>query len=422
MSERKSMDDWQLTESPESGDQWQLLDQEQGLPDDLQLQSDADAAHHQWQPVAYEEETKSSGASWLLPTLIIVALLAVLGYVGWLAMNGFDFGALASQPPAATEPSSQQGGEPGVVPVPTNPPQDEAPPTATSLPPTVTPAPTPTLEPTPAMIEQKMATVDSEYGLNAREIPDLDSPVVDVLDNGLAAPVVGEQEGWVQLKLEDGRQLWVSAEYVVLSTVMVPAPAGTTQPPVAEAPAAGQDVTVVVSAEAGVNARSEPNTESEIIKLLLKDEEFPATGISDDGKWIQIALDGAEAWVAADFVTVNGDLDSLKTPAGESATAPAATAAPVSEPTATPEPTPVVSLEDATVMVDTLVGVIIRESPSSDAPSIGRLSNGSETPALGRTADNEWVQTELESGDRGWVFAGAVTLNVDIEALPVVEP
>lgn len=428
MSERKSMDDWQLTESPEPGDQWQLLDQEQGLPDDLQLQSDAGVTPHQWQPVAYEEETKSSGASWLLPTLIIVALLAVLGYVGWLAMNGFDFGALTSQPPVATQAPNQEG-EPGVVALATDAPQEETPPTATPLPPTATSAPAPTVEPTPAMIEQEMATVDSEYGLNAREVPDLDSPVVDILDNGLTAPVVGKQEGWVQLKLEDGRQLWVSAEYVVLNAVMVPAPAGVTAPPVVEAPAAGepstpagQGVTVVVSAEAGVNARSAPSTESEIVKLLLKDETFPATGVSDDDKWIQIELDGAEAWVAADFVTVNGSLDSLKTPAGESAAAPTATAAPLSEPTATPEPTPVVSLEDAMVMVDTLVGVQVREAPSSEAAPVTRLAGGTDVPALARSADGEWIQVELENGDKGWVFAGAVTLNVDIDALPVVEP
>ena len=425
MSEHKPMDDWQLTESPESGDQWQLLDQEQGLPEELQLQSDPDAPHNQWQPVAYEEETKSSGASWILPALIIIALLAVLGYVGWLAMNGFDFGALTSQPPAATEPAGQQGGEPGVVVVPTNPPQEEIPPTATPLPPTATPAPT--TPPTPAMVEQEMATVDSQYGLNARLNPNLDEEPVQVLEDGLTAPVVGKQEGWVQLELDDGTRVWVSADFVTLSTVMVPAPEGAAPPtaeaPSPEAPVAGA-VTMTVSADAGVNARSAPSTDSEIIRLLLKDETFSVTGVSDDDEWLQIDLDGGQAWVAAEFVTVNGDLESLKASAGGGAEQPqpAATVAPVSEPTATPEPTPVVALEDAKVSVDTLVGVVSREGPSSDAPAAERLPGGTEVPALGRSADSEWVQVELESGDKVWVFAGAVTLNIDINALPVVEP
>jgi uncharacterized protein YgiM (DUF1202 family) len=439
MSERKSMDDWQLTESPESGDQWQLLDQEQGLPDDLQLQNDAEAPHNQWQPVAYEEETKSSGTSWILPTLIIVALLAVLGYVGWLAMNGFDFGALTSQPSATAEPANQQqGGEPGVVAVATSPPQEEtSPPTATSLPPTATPEPAPTQEPTPAMVEQEMATVDSEYGLNARTEPNSDLEPVQILDNGLTAKVVNKQDGWVQLELDNGDQVWVSADFVTLSTAMVPAPAGATAPPAAEAPAAGESsapagvaggkVAIVVSAEAGVNARDKSSTEGKIVKLLLKDEEFPATGVSDDDKWIRIELDGAEAWVAADFVTVNGDLASLKASVvsgGGAEAAPAATTAPASEPTATPEPTPtpVVSLEDAMVSVDTLVGVGSRVAPSSDADRGERLPGGTEVPALGRSADSEWIQVELESGDKVWVFAGAVTLNIDIDALPVIEP
>ena len=54
MSDRNSMDDWQLQESPDSGDQWQLLDQEQNLSANLQLQ-EAPAGAEQWRPVAYEE-------------------------------------------------------------------------------------------------------------------------------------------------------------------------------------------------------------------------------------------------------------------------------------------------------------------------------------------------------------------------------
>jgi hypothetical protein len=74
------------------------------------------------------------------------------------------------------------------------------------------------------------------------------------------------------------------------------------------------------------------------------------------------------------------------------------------------------------VSVDTLVGVGSRVAPSSNADRGERLPGGTEVPALGRSADSEWIQVELESGDKVWVFAGAVTLNIDIDALPVVEP
>ena len=127
MSDRNSMDDWQLQESPDSGDQWQLLDQEQNLAENLQLQ-EAPAGAEQWRPVAYEE-TPSRRTGWILPSMIILALLAVLGYIGWLAINGFDIGVPASPPPV-TEPAEGGESEPGVVAVAT---QTEAPPTATAV-------------------------------------------------------------------------------------------------------------------------------------------------------------------------------------------------------------------------------------------------------------------------------------------------
>jgi len=433
MSDHKSMDDWQLNESSESGDQWQLLDREQDLPENLQLQDGPPQQHNQWQPVAYEEEKKSSGGSWLLPTLIIIALLAVLGYIGWLAMNGFDFAGFASQPPAATESVAQNNGEPAVaVAATTAPAEEEASPTATDLPPTPTSAPAPTLEPTPFMVEQRMATIDSQYGLNARLEPNADVEVTQVLDDGTTGVIVDEVPGWVQIELNSGEQLWVSSEFVAISTEMIPgdpadAPVAAASPETpSDAPAdtPTDDVTVIVNADAGINARSTPGADGDIIQVLPKDASFTATDVSDDGDWVQVQLeDGSTAWITTsdEFVTVNGDLTSLGASAPEAEVAPEE-----QEPEATPEPeptvTPAVAIEDAMVTVDNLVGVLPRIEPSSAAEAADRLPGGAEAPAIGRDADSTWVQIELEDGSKVWVFAGSVSLNVDIDALPLVEP
>ena len=78
--------------------------------------------------------------------------------------------------------------------------------------------------------------------------------------------------------------------------------------------------------------------------------------------------------------------------------------------------------DDAIVTVDNLVGVIPRTKPNSTAAPAPRLPGGTEAPATGRNADSTWIQIELEDGSKVWVFTGSVSLNVGIDALPVVEP
>ena len=450
MSERNSMDDWQLQEAPGTGDQWQLLDQEQSLPNDLQLQETPGVAN-QWQPVAVEEAS-GGRTGWILPSLIIVALLAVLGYIGWLALNGFEVGVPASPPPIATsadDGAADGGGEPGVVAVATA--ATEAP-TATVAPATPTPASEPTASPTPVMIVQRILTVISPYGLNARLEAGGVGEAARVIETGATGVVVDEVADWVQIELESGELFWVSdsPELVEFATATVEAAPGEA-PPVAaapEAPVAADDtpgnVTANVEVAGGVNARQEPRADAAVITIVPTGAALPVIGVSEDAGWVQVTLDdGATGWISTEVVTVEGDLNSLAgattvaTPAEEAADDATVgettgitgtanltdTAAITGTETVTETATETVpSVEDALVTIDNLFGAIARVAPVTTADPAASLASGTELPALGRSADAQWIQVELADGELGWIFVGSILLNVEPESLPVVEP
>ncbi|MCJ7702821.1 MAG: SH3 domain-containing protein [Anaerolineales bacterium] len=64
------------------------------------------------------------------------------------------------------------------------------------------------------------------------------------------------------------------------------------------------DVTFVqVLAEAGLNLRTAPGIDSEVVRVLRQNEIVPVTGQSPDGAWWQIACSGSESgecWISAD--------------------------------------------------------------------------------------------------------------------------
>ena len=222
-----------------------------------------------------------------------------------------------------------------------------------------------------------------------------------------------------------------------MTTQMVEAPEGVVPPVGEEAPAApaGETAapqdgpTVSIDAAAGVNARSEPSVDGEVLQIVPAGTTLPVIDVSDDGAWVQVTLeDGQSAWISTEVVTVEGELDSLAAPpaattaAPEEETDPAADV-PAEAPAATTEPAAEDVAEDVdpVVTIDNLIGSNARTEPSTTAETAAFVPGGVELPALGRSADSNWVQVELEDGATAWIFSGSITLNVPLETLPDVE-
>ena len=106
------MKDWQVDETSDPDNQWQLLETEQELPTELTLE-ETEAAPQDWQPVEYAEPEPSGGRNWILPSFIILAMVAVVAYIGWLALTGAGIfpattASVTETPLAVQDPGQQQ--------------------------------------------------------------------------------------------------------------------------------------------------------------------------------------------------------------------------------------------------------------------------------------------------------------------------
>jgi Tol biopolymer transport system component len=75
-------------------------------------------------------------------------------------------------------------------------------------------------------------------------------------------------------------------------------------PPDSESPSGEETVTaVVILAEAGLNLRTGPTLDSEVVGILPQNEIVPVTGASPDGEWWQVVCPegtAGECWITAD--------------------------------------------------------------------------------------------------------------------------
>ena len=462
MKDQNVEDNWQLREEGTPDEKWVLRESEQILDEQWDLQSTPVDDITGWQPVEYVKPRRPV-AAWLLPMVITAALLVVIGYTGYRVLPSFfGFGDEAPTQEAAAV-------------VPTETPGEEASPTAAALvepsptPETaVTPATTPTQVPPPApsnLVEQQFATVNNPFGVNARVAPNTDATVIRILESGETLWVFSTQGEWLELfvaeapVVEDqpllGTVGFAAAEFFDLETREVSKdlqmqvlaytnklPTPTPEPPAAVPEATGtavtgsvtateeapSGVTVTITAVAGVNVRTDPDSTVEnIIRLVENGVVLPAIARTADGTWVQVQLpDGVTGWIAAEFVEASGDLSTLPTPDAEPAptpTLPATSdgdvvtsgvevAAPYTNSIPAGTPAIIVTVAD---------GVNARSAPVLDANVEAVVPQGAVLPARGRSSDSQWVQIELPTGVLAWVFRDTVTVTAEVGALPAVD-
>lgn len=459
MAEENPMDRWQLQDTGNVAKQWQLQESSQPLNDEWQVYED-NAGITPWQPVEYERGAGQRG--WLLPTLVILGLLVAIGYVGWLAYNRLGLSGLVglNDPPIIEEtgqlpPTGAEETDIGVTGDQVTPIIADTPvpptPTVAPPPPTLTPAPTPTA----VMIEQKLATVAHPYGVNARPEPSVQSEVLRIIPEGERGIVLEERDEWLQIQLPDDGQVWVSSQFMDISTELVE-DTSNVQPELG-------DASVKITAPAGLNARSAPVDEADVLEYLLADTVVTALVYSDDQQWIMVELeDGRMAWVFAEFVELTGRIgiglpeaqeeqlaepeindetpgndtgddtgndqvqsengvasDSVTAsfPAGDSTAQDVVTTGVEVEPPFSN----VIPIDSPSVIIERAEGVNSRAADNVTSEEVLLLPQGSVIPILGKNEAGDWLQLGLPDGRQGWVFAQAVATNQDIDTLPVIE-
>ncbi len=154
-----------------------------------------------------------------------------------------------------------------------------------------------------------------------------------------------------------------------------------------------------------LRVRQNPDENSEVVAGIAAGESYRVLALSDDGLWIQLAIDSAvdgNGWVSTNFVTVEGDITDL---AGGDSAAASETAAPTD---LTLLPTP----QSGFSVVNTDgVRLRVRSGPSADTPIVGYIYDGESYEILETSADGAWVRIPASTGSNtdntegGWVAA-----------------
>lgn len=437
---------WQLEEGGEPLEQWKLQDTEQELGH-MRLQPTGGTTKD-WQPVEYQRTPAKGGRNWILPSIVIVALLIALGYVGYVSLNRFDVGALTSGIGiGAATPTPE-----AVAPVAAAP---TAAPTATSAPtlePSPTPSPTPEPSPTPALISVRYGTVNDSAGVNARREPSTTAEIIRLLNNAERVTVVRQEGEWLQVILSDNQAAWVAAQFIDQSvgeqktleewnaTLVAAGLPPVTPAADAAAPASaptqvtGAPVNVTVIADPGATVRLEPATEAQVVGEALLSTVLVATARTDAADWLLVTLpDGRRGWILSGLVQAAGDATTLPVqPANYLLTegvltavmpTPAANAGFNLEVSGVVPAAPFTNTLPATgpaIAISDTVGVNARTAPTLTGNILSVLPNGAVLPALGRSPDNLWVQVELPDKQLAWVFRDAVNVSSNIDDAPVV--
>lgn len=443
---------WKLEEGNEPLERWKLQDSEQSARH-LQLQEGTESAAG-WQPVEYTRAAARPGSrNWLLPSIVVVALLIALAYVGYVGFEGLgglasnavgpDATPAAAEPAAATElpaseePTAEAGGEVAEAP------------TATSEPPTATPTATPLPTLTPQLVTVRVGTVNELSGVNARRAATTTAEIVRMLGNGEKVTVVRQEGEWLQVILSDNQSGWAWAEYIdqavgdqmtLEAWNAVLAAAGlspvTENVPV-DAPAAAVPADLALSltviADPGATVRVEPSTQAAIAGQVLLGATLSASGRTEAADWLLVTLpEGRRGWIAADLVGGGEERTRLAVVPSdllvEEGSAPAAGGMAGEEPfvlqrNAAVPPAPYTNTLPAigpAIAVSETLGVRTRTAPTLTADVSSILPDGAVLPVAGRTADGAWVQVTLPDNQRVWVFAEVVNLSSDIASAPLI--
>jgi uncharacterized protein YraI len=438
---------WQLEKSDEPLDQWKLQDAEQAASH-LQLQ-ETGATPANWQPVEYQRTPARPGRNWILPSIVVVALLGALAYVGFIALNNLGLTLPVGSGPANT-PTIVATPDEAAAAMPIETPTEE--PTPTPEPPTPTPAP-PT--PTPALILTRVGVVNDPAGVNARREPSTTAGIIRLLNNGERVTIVRQEGDWLLVILPENQAAWAWAEYfdqsvgeqktleewnAILTAAGLPPvtpEAETVTTPAAEP--VPTTLTATVIADPGATLRIEPALQAQVVGEALLGAALTASGRTAAGDWLLVTLsDGRRGWISAALVSVEGDVAALPVQPSDILVAAGIVAptptiflpeAPLAAPPFTLEtnnvipPAPytnTVPSVGAAIAISDTAGVRARTAPSLEAGIVTVLPNGAVLPAVGRSADNQWIQIVLPDNQRAWVFRGVVVVSSNLDDVPIV--
>jgi uncharacterized protein YgiM (DUF1202 family) len=166
------------------------------------------------------------------------------------------------------------------------------------------------------------ATITSD-SVNVRRSAEIGDNVAGQLHDGNAVTVTGQANDWYRINY-NGSAAYVSKDFVQgsmldmvenvgsVSLASVEEPEEEVSAAEPDNPYSGYDSALVV-AEAGLNLRKEPTATSGVVKLIPTGATIYVVDIDENG-WAQVkCVSGAEGYVAAEFLQIDGVNENIKT-------------------------------------------------------------------------------------------------------------
>lgn len=271
---------------------------------------------------------------------------------------------------------------------------------------------------------------------NVRSGPSTTFEIVGRLNANSTVAVVGRTEAgdWWQIEFEPAPQArgWVSGEVVeffgdaptvpVVNAPEPPPAAATATPenenadqPAADTPApeaqADSAAPVVQIPAGGVNVRSGPGLNFELLGRLDEGTSVPVVAKNNTGDWWQIEYPAGEnglAWVADVVVNFNGDRNAVPLAATANQAGTSASTPPPAEP-------PIAG------SIEAIDPINVRSEPSLDGVILGGLYPGDTADVLAVSEDGDWWQIEFADapGQPAWVSAEFVRFQGEKNSVPV---
>ncbi|WP_223702856.1 SH3 domain-containing protein [Sutcliffiella deserti] len=192
---------------------------------------------------------------------------------------------------------------------------------------------------------------------------------------------VDENENWIKIRA-NGIDGWVSKEFI---RIQEKDPNETEDPPTSQPePDDPQTATITTN---GLNVRSEPTTQSEVLDSLSEGKVVLV--LEQKLNWLKISYDQKTGWIHQDYAKIDNQSSNSTS-----------------------------SNETNSSAIISVSGLNVRSDPSFSGKVIGQVLQGEEVTIV--SEKNNWCEIEYESGETGWVagwFLAKKPLSVDSSSL-----
>ncbi|GAB4508695.1 MAG: hypothetical protein OHK0046_01890 [Anaerolineae bacterium] len=162
----------------------------------------------------------------------------------------------------------------------------------------------------------------------------------------------------------------------------------------------------VVVNEAGINLFTAPSGSAPVIRIIRSSAPLTLIGRTAENDWLQARFaDGVIGWLLR--ATVQTDLDIAQLAVtGETDGVPVLAATPTLP-------------ADARVQLNA-GGLRLRTLPNTDSDVLENLDPETPLSVYGRTEDSNWLRVQEPGGTIGWVAAGFLDININLNQVAIV--